>query len=127
MPEHSFAPIEGSIERLAIDSDLLNNHLGDPTNREVMVHIPQQGLELIEQGGKLPVMIYLAPLLLRVWLEQDGKRLRNPCRKDMRDWSRMGKCHRQFLFYLTALPRLVETNLLTQKSWGNGALGCISR
>ncbi len=61
MPEHSFAPIEGSIERLAIDSDLLHNHLGDPTNREVMVHIPQQGLELIEQGGKLPVMIYLAP------------------------------------------------------------------
>ena len=61
MPEHSFAPIEGSIERLTIDSDLLNNRLGDPTKREVMVHIPRQGLELIEQGGKLPVMIYLAP------------------------------------------------------------------
>ncbi len=61
MPEHSFAPIEGSIERLIIDSYLLNNRLGDPAKREVIVHIPRQGLELIEQGGKLPVMIYLAP------------------------------------------------------------------
>jgi len=61
MPEHSFAPIEGSIERLVIDSNLLKNRLGDPTVREVLVHIPKQGLDLINQGSKLPVMIYLAP------------------------------------------------------------------
>ena len=61
MPEHSFAPIEGRIERLVVDSNLLNNRLGDPTNREVIVHIPKQGLELINQGSKLPVLIYLAP------------------------------------------------------------------
>ena len=61
MPEHSFAPIEGSLERIVIDSDLLENRLQDPTKREIIVHIPKQGLDLIEQGGKLPAMIYLAP------------------------------------------------------------------
>ena len=61
MPEHSFAPIEGRIERLVVDSNLLKNRLGDPTKREVIVHIPKQGLELINQGSKLPVLIYLAP------------------------------------------------------------------
>jgi len=61
MPEHNFAPIEGSIERLVVDSNLLNNRLGDPTKREVIVHIPKQGLDLINQGSKLPVLIYLAP------------------------------------------------------------------
>ena len=61
MPEHSFAPITGSIERIVIDSDLLRNRLGDPTEREVIIHIPKQGLEMINQGKQLPVMIYLAP------------------------------------------------------------------
>ena len=61
MPEHSFAPIQGRIERLVVDSNLLKNRLGDPTKREVIVHIPKQGLELINQGSKLPVLIYLAP------------------------------------------------------------------
>lgn len=61
MPEHSFAPIEGRIERLVVDSNLLKNRLGDPTKREVIVHIPKQGLESINQGSKLPVLIYLAP------------------------------------------------------------------
>ena len=61
MPEHNFSPIEGSIERLVVRSSLLDNQLGDPISREVMVHIPKQGLELIDQGAKLPVMIYLAP------------------------------------------------------------------
>ena len=61
MPEHSFSPIEGSLERFAIDSDLLTNRLGDPTVREVIVHIPKLGLNMIDQGLKLPVLIYLAP------------------------------------------------------------------
>ena len=61
MPEHSFAPITGSIERIVVDSDLLRNRLGDPTEREVIIHIPKQGLEMIQQGKNLPVMIYLAP------------------------------------------------------------------
>ena len=61
MPEHSFAPIKGTLERFIINSDLLNNRLGDPTEREVIVHIPKQGLDSINRGAKLPVMIYLAP------------------------------------------------------------------
>jgi len=61
MPEHSFSPIEGSLDRFAIDSDLLTNRLGDPTVREVIVHIPKLGLRMIDEGHKLPVLIYLAP------------------------------------------------------------------
>ncbi len=61
MPEHSFSPIEGKLDRFTIDSDLLNNNLGDPTVREVIVHIPPSGLEIIDQGHQLPVLIYLAP------------------------------------------------------------------
>ena len=54
MPEHSFSPIEGKLDRFTIDSDLLNNNLGDPTVREVIVHIPPSGLEIIDQGHQLP-------------------------------------------------------------------------
>ena len=36
------------IERIVVDSDLLRNRLGDPTEREVIVHIPKQGLEMIQ-------------------------------------------------------------------------------
>ena len=61
MPEHNFTPIAGSLERIVINSDLLRNRLGDPIQREVIIHIPKQGLDLIERGGKLPAMIYLAP------------------------------------------------------------------
>ena len=46
MPEHSFAPIEGSLERIVIDSNLLKIALQDPTKREVMVHIPKQGVRI---------------------------------------------------------------------------------
>ena len=61
MPEHSFAPITGSLERITIESQHLSNRLGDPIVREVIVHIPKLGLEMLESGLKLPVMIYLAP------------------------------------------------------------------
>lgn len=61
MPKHSFAPILGQIDRFVIDSELLENRLGDPTAREVLVHITPQGMELIEKGVKLPAIIYLAP------------------------------------------------------------------
>lgn len=61
MPAHSFAPITGTIERIVIDSALLENRLGDPTEREVIIHIPIQGKEMIQQGMQLPVMVYLAP------------------------------------------------------------------
>ncbi len=44
-----------------MDSNLLQNRLGDPTEREILVHIPPEGRTILEQGGSLPVMIYLAP------------------------------------------------------------------
>lgn len=55
MPEHSFEPIHGTIERFSFYSDNLENKLGDPKLREVMVHIPPNN------GGPLPCIIYLAP------------------------------------------------------------------
>ena len=61
MPKHSFAPILGKINRFVLDSKLLENRLGDPTSREIMVHIPPKGLDLISKGEKLPAIIYLAP------------------------------------------------------------------
>tara|TARA_B100001248_G_scaffold123290_1_gene92473 strand:+ start:1868 stop:2890 length:1023 start_codon:yes stop_codon:yes gene_type:complete len=61
MPEHNFTPITGRLDRIVVESSLLENRLGDPTLREVLVHIPQAGLELIDQGERLPVLIYLAP------------------------------------------------------------------
>lgn len=61
MPEHNFAPTMGLLERFSFHSPLLANSLGDPLTREVLVHIPVQGLEAINQGERLPVMIYLAP------------------------------------------------------------------
>jgi len=61
MPKHSFAPILGRIDRFVIDSNLLNNRLGDPTSREIIVHNTPEGIDLIEKGGQLPAIIYLAP------------------------------------------------------------------
>ena len=61
MPKHVFTPIKGRIERWVLDSKLLSNRLGDPTEREILTHIAPEGLDMIEQGGELPVLIYLAP------------------------------------------------------------------
>ena len=61
MPEHNFHPIRGKLERFSFSSKLLHNSLGDPVEREVMVHIPTQGIEILDGGDSLPVMIYLAP------------------------------------------------------------------
>ena len=61
MPKHSFAPVLGQIDRYVLDSKLLENRLGDPTSREILVHIAPEGVDLIHKGEKLPVIIYLAP------------------------------------------------------------------
>tara|TARA_B100001094_G_scaffold233218_1_gene228116 strand:- start:2384 stop:3346 length:963 start_codon:yes stop_codon:yes gene_type:complete len=55
MPAHSFEPIRGILERFTFSSPNLENQLGDPIEREVMVHIPPNG------QGPLPCIIYLAP------------------------------------------------------------------
>ena len=55
MPAHSFEPIRGTIERFSFSSANLENQIGDPIEREVMVHIPPGGV------GPLPCIIYLAP------------------------------------------------------------------
>lgn len=55
MPVHNFSPIEGRLERFAFSSARLENQLGDPILREVMVHIPP-GVT-----GSVPCVIYLAP------------------------------------------------------------------
>jgi len=55
MPVHNYAPIEGRLERFSFSSDNLENQLGDPTLREVLVHIPQ-GLKF-----PAPCIIYLSP------------------------------------------------------------------
>ena len=55
MPEHSFEPIRGILERFCFTSENLKNQLGDPTEREIVVHIPPNS------GGPLPCIIYLAP------------------------------------------------------------------
>ncbi len=61
MPAHQFTPVRGRIERWSFESKLLENRLGDPVEREVLVHIAPEGLGILEDGGKLPVVIYLAP------------------------------------------------------------------
>jgi len=61
MPAHQFTPVRGRVERWSFDSNLLENRLGDPTEREVLVHLAPEGLEILERGGNLPVVIYLAP------------------------------------------------------------------
>ena len=55
MPEHSFEPIRGILERFSFSSNKLENQLSDPIEREVLVHIPPNS------GGSLPCIIYLAP------------------------------------------------------------------
>lgn len=61
MPEHNFTPLSGRMERFSLDSELLQNRLGDPTQREILVHIPQQADAAMNQGNTIPVIIYLAP------------------------------------------------------------------
>ena len=61
MPKHAFAPTNGRFQRWVIDSSLLENRLGDPTEREILTHISPEGIEMMEQGKALPVLIYLAP------------------------------------------------------------------
>ena len=85
MPRHNFAPITGKFTRFSFDSALLENRLGDPTERDVLVHITKEGLDLISNGEKLPVLIYLAPLLRLDLVERIGKLLVNPYRKDTND------------------------------------------
>ena len=55
MPAHSFEPIRGIFERFSFSSPNLENHLGDPIEREIVVHIPPN------PGGPMPCIIYLAP------------------------------------------------------------------
>ena len=55
MPAHSFEPIRGIFERFSFSSPNLNNQLGDPIEREVLVHIPPNS------NGPMPCIIYLAP------------------------------------------------------------------
>ena len=61
MPEHNFTPLSGRMERFSVDSELLQNRLGDPTLREILVHIPHQAKVAMESGELIPVIIYLAP------------------------------------------------------------------
>jgi len=61
MPKHSFAPIRGKVERFSFDSSLLDNQLGDPTEREIVVHWSLEGQHILDDGGSLPVIVYLAP------------------------------------------------------------------
>ena len=61
MPEHAFTPTRGLLERWSVDSSLLANRLGDPTEREVLVHVAPEGVQAMQNGGHLPVIIYLAP------------------------------------------------------------------
>ena len=61
MPDHAFTPTLGLLDRWSFDSPLLANRLGDPTQREVLVHIPPEGVEAMAQGKRLGVVIYLAP------------------------------------------------------------------
>ncbi|MGB1548851.1 MAG: alpha/beta hydrolase-fold protein [Candidatus Poseidoniaceae archaeon] len=55
MPAHSFEPIRGIFERFSFSSPNLDNLLGDPVEREVVVHIPPNN------NGPMPCIIYLAP------------------------------------------------------------------
>ena len=55
MPAHSFEPIRGILERFSFSSKNLENKIGDPIEREILVHISPGG------EGPLPCIIYLAP------------------------------------------------------------------
>ena len=53
MPDHAFTPTLGLLDRWSFDSPLLANRLGDPTEREVLVHIPPEGVEDKKTGWKI--------------------------------------------------------------------------
>ena len=55
MPQHSFEVLRGESTRFSFTSKVLENTLGDPIEREVLVHVPP-GVE-----GEVPCIIYLAP------------------------------------------------------------------
>lgn len=61
MPSHNFSPITGVLERFSLNSESLTNRLGDPTEREILIHIPKQGFDAMIREEKLPVVVYLAP------------------------------------------------------------------
>lgn len=61
MPAHAFTPIRGRIDRWCFSSARLNNRLNDPEEREVLVHLSPEGIEAMEKGEELPVIVYLAP------------------------------------------------------------------
>ncbi|MEK9731673.1 MAG: alpha/beta hydrolase-fold protein [Candidatus Poseidoniales archaeon] len=61
MPKHFFEPLRGRVERFCFDSSLLENKLGDPTEREILVHTSHEAQQILAQGESLPVLIYLAP------------------------------------------------------------------
>ncbi|MDP6188740.1 MAG: alpha/beta hydrolase-fold protein [Candidatus Poseidoniaceae archaeon] len=61
MPDHAFAPTRGLLDRWSLDSPLLANRLGDPCEREVLVHVPPEGVKAMQDGSQLGVIIYLAP------------------------------------------------------------------
>ncbi|MBT5284533.1 MAG: hypothetical protein HOL29_01020, partial [Euryarchaeota archaeon] len=74
MPEHRFTPVRGRIDRWSFESELLTNRLGDPTEREILVHIAPEGIRHLEAGGALPVIIYLAPFTSSGPQRLDGRR-----------------------------------------------------
>lgn len=61
MPNHAFEPVRGQIERWSFESTFLENRLGDPLEREVLVHLAPEGVAAIQEGQHLPVIVYLAP------------------------------------------------------------------
>ena len=73
MPKHAFAPVLGQFRRWTLDSTLLENRLGDTTEREVLTHVSPEGMALLSEGQTLPVLIYLAPSLLQDQRVLDGK------------------------------------------------------
>jgi len=68
MPKHSFEPVLGQVDRYILDSKLLKNRLGDPTSREIIVHISPKGVELMQQGTNLSRSVYFFRTS-KSWLE----------------------------------------------------------
>ena len=91
MPDHAFTPTLGLLDRWSFDSPLLANRLGDPTQREVLVHIPPEGVEAMAQGKHLGVVIYLAPFTPRALLVLAGRRSQKQSLNATSGWSSKGK------------------------------------
>ena len=93
------------------------NQLGDPTEREIVVHIPPNS------GGPLPCIIYLAPFTGTGFARANWRAFSETLPQRHERLVKEGKMRPSILVMPTHLPVLEAINLLIRRSLEIGALG----